>query len=82
MNEASIISDVDNPFTLIGLYLVVSMCIDNLLQSIVGENVLRKLIPRMMSPVASASMTIADSVNLTPHNNNVIVTSSLVVEID
>ena len=75
-------SDGDIPSVLAGVYFDVSMDIVRLLQSIFGLNVLRKLIPRIKSPVAKLSITMADIVNLTFVISKVIKTISLIVVVD
>ena len=82
VNDARMISEGDISVVTIGVYDDKSIVIDNLLQSIFGWKHLRKLIPRIMSPVASLSMTMADMLNLILPISNVIITISLVVAMD
>ena len=82
VKDAKMISDGDIPSVVAGVYLDVSMDIVRLLQSIFGLNVLRKLIPRIKSPVANASITMADIVNLTLVISKVTKTISLMVVVD
>lgn len=82
LNEASTISDCDIPSVLLGLYFDVSIDIVHLFQSINGSKVLRKLIPKMRSPVANSSMTSADIVNLILQTSSCINTISLASAVD
>jgi hypothetical protein len=74
VNEAKMMSDGDMSTVVAGVYKDESMDIVSAFQSITGLKHLRKLIPRMRSPLANSSMTMADIVNLMLHNSNVIIT--------